>query len=96
MHISPKSKSRVNDMQRRFAEIAADVHMYKRQVEVILVGGFNAGVGRAGQQDGIIGQYGEDESMNGVEMSNCPENNGMKTLNDRAQKPEAKWAWTRK
>ena len=92
----PESKSRVNDIQQRFREKAADVYTYKRKGEVMLVRDFNARVGKAGQPDDIMGQYGEDKkNTNGVEMLKFLENNEMKTLNDRARKPEAQWTWTR-
>ena len=60
----PESKNRVNDIQRRFGEIAADVYTYKRKGEVVLVGDFNARVGKAGQPDDSIGHYGEDKKNN--------------------------------
>ena len=42
------------------------------------------------------GYYGEEKrNTNGVEMLKFLENNE-KTLNDRAQKPDAQWTWTRK
>ena len=51
----------------------------------------------ADQPDDIIGQYGEEKrNTNGVEMLKFLENSEMKTLNDRARKPEAQWTWTRK
>ena len=62
----------------------------------MLVGDFNAKVGRAGQPDDIIGQYGEGtKNMNGVEMLKFLEHNEMKTLNERVPKPKAQWTWSR-
>ena len=55
----PELKSRVSDIQRRFGEIAKAVQKYKRQGEVMLVGYFNARVGKASRPDDIIGQYEE-------------------------------------
>ena len=55
----PESKSRVNNIQQRFGDIAADVQKYKRQGEVIQVGDFNASVGKTNIPDDIIGQYRE-------------------------------------
>ena len=84
IHMPPESKSRVNDIQRGFGEIAADVHTYKRKGEVMVVGDLNARVGKAGQSDDITGQYGEDKkNTNGVEMLKFLENDEMKTPNAR-------------
>lgn len=38
----PESKSTVQDIQKKFGEIAIDVQNYKRQGEVVLVGDFNS------------------------------------------------------
>ena len=92
----PESKSRVSDIQRRFGEIAEDVQKCERPGEVMLVGDFNARVGKASRPDDIIGQYGEGEkNTNGVEMLNFLESNEMKTLNDRSSRSEAQWTWIR-
>lgn len=59
----------MNDILRRFGEVASDVHVYQRQEEVMLVGDFDARVENAGQPDDIIGQYaGDNENANGGEM----------------------------
>ena len=85
IYMPPESKSRVSDIQRRFGEIAEDVQKYKKQGEVMLVGDFNARVGKASRPDDIIGQYGEGKkNTNGVEMLEFLESNDMKTLNDRS------------
>ena len=50
----------------------------------MLVGDFNARVGKASRPDDIIGQYGEgNKNTNGVEMLKFLESNEVKTLNDR-------------
>ena len=96
IYMPPESKSRVSDIQRRFGEIAEDVQKYKKQGEVMLVGDFNARVGKASRPDDIIGQYGEGKkNTNGVEMCKFLESNELKTLNDRSPRPEAQWTWTR-
>ena len=62
----------------------------------MLVGDYNARVGKASRPDDIIGQYGEGKkNTNGVEMRKFLESNEMKTLNDRSPRPEAQWTWTR-
>ena len=63
VYTPPESKSRVNDIQRRFGEIANDVQKYKRQGEVMLVGDFNAREGKASRPDDIIGQYEERKNL---------------------------------
>ena len=69
IYMPPESKSRANDVQRRFGEIAEDAQKYTRQGEVMLVGDFNARVGKASRPDDIIGHYGEGKkNTNGVEM----------------------------
>ena len=63
----------------------------------MLVGDFNARVGKVDQPDDIIGQYGEEKrNTHGVEMLKFLGNNEIRTLNDRAQKPEVQRTWTRK
>jgi len=97
IYMPPESKSTVNRIQQIFGEIATDVQKYKRLGEVMLVGDFNARVGKANQPNDIIGQYGEEKrNTNGVEMLKFLGNNELRTLNDRVQKPEAQWTWTRK
>ena len=59
IYMPPEWKSRVSDIQRRFGKIAEDVQKYKKQGAVMLVGDFNARVGKASRPDDIIGQYGE-------------------------------------
>ena len=58
IYLLPESKSTVNGIHQRFGEKATDVQKYKRQGEVMLVGDFNARVGKVDQPDDIIGQYG--------------------------------------
>ena len=90
IYMPPESKSRVSDIQRRFEEIAEDVQKYKKQGEVMVVGYFNARVGKASRPDDIIGQYGEGKkNTNRVEMLKFLESTKMKTLNDRSPRPEA-------
>lgn len=61
------------------------------------MGGFQARIGKEGQADDIIGQYGGyDKKTSGIEMLKFMERNEMKTLKDTAQKTKVKWTWSRK
>ena len=71
VYMPPESESSVNNIQRRFGEIAEDVQKKRGQGEVTLKGNFNAGVGNSSRLDDIIEQNGEGEKhTNGVEMLN--------------------------
>ncbi|MEP5536836.1 hypothetical protein [Ekhidna sp.] len=85
----PESKNTINDIQRKFGEAAVDLHTYKRQGGVVLVGEFTSRIGKICKLNENIGQYGEVTNiMNGEETLNFLKHNEMKTLNDRVKKAE--------
>ena len=87
IYMPPESKStvRVEEIQNKFEDIAVDLQKYRRQGEVVLVGGFTSRIGRkASNPNENIGQHGKvTNNKNGTDMLEFLKSNEMKTLNDR-------------
>ena len=92
IYMPPGSKNTINDIQRKFGEVAEDVQKYKKQRKVVLVGDFSSRIGKASKMNANIGQYGEvTKKKNGEEMLKFLKHNDMKTSNDRVEKSEPEW-----
>ena len=58
-----ESKITIQNIQRKFGEVAVDVQRCKRQGEVALVGGFNSRIGKASKLNDNIGRMGKKQMI---------------------------------
>jgi len=76
-----------NQAESAFVRLTEDVQRFQEAGQVILLGDFNARVGRAEFDGDIIGTYGEEitPNKNGTMLIQLLRNNNLATLNDRKQ-----------
>ena len=84
VHVPPKNVA--SKAQGDFGQIGQDVQRFRRKGEVVMVGDFNARVGKASSRGQAIGQHGEDKvNDNGVRTLNVLASNELMALNRRRE-----------